>query len=137
MSCDPRKDWPDGPPAADGSVAEHKLEDCAEVAFWSHESDYPYVLGGHVTRRRETAQIDHPLYGNTVIETVEYGPGNWYRPVAILPRVDGEALLAKLKRISLDREKALRETDLEFKDRLDALLPFRLPFTWSRTSRNR
>ena len=65
-------------------------------AFWSYGS-YPYVLGGTVTRMREDGYV----------ETKEYGPGAWFKPVKLLPLDAGKELNAKLRALDANYTKSL------------------------------
>ncbi len=54
-------------------------------AFWSH--DNPPFLGGTVTKIRNDGAV----------ETSEFGPQQWFRPVCTVPYARGKAIQAKLE----------------------------------------
>lgn len=69
------------------------FEEPTLFAFWDHGS-YPYKLGGPITK----------IHDNGMVETVNFGIGNTFRPVLILPLEAGKKINERLK--GLDREHA-------------------------------
>lgn len=78
-------------------------------AFWKYDM-FPYLLGGTITKMRDDGYI----------QTVEYGPGNYFKAIKILPLKAGKQLQDKLCKISRDREVELKnlysEWDKKLKD---------------------
>ena len=60
-------------------------------ALWKYDL-FPYLLGGTVTK----------LHDNGIIETEEYGMGNCFKPVIILPVNEGRRILNQLDKIRDD-----------------------------------
>ncbi len=57
-------------------------------AFWEYDQP-PYFLGGTITK----------MYEDGTVETKEYGRGNCFTPVKIVPAQAGRAIKAKLDEI--------------------------------------
>lgn len=73
-------------------------------AFW-HYSPSPPWLGGHVTK------VKHDGW----VATEEY-PDRSFRPVLILPVLEGEALMAKIREIDLERASELERVKQKYDD---------------------
>lgn len=81
-------------------------------AFWKYDL-FPFVLGGTITR----------MLDNGMVSTVEFGPGNYFKPIKKLSMHEGKALKAKLQELSLEykrRDQALRD---EMLAKVKALVP--------------
>ena len=85
----------------------------ALVAFWPYDA-FPFVLGGHVTKMREDGRV----------ETREYGTGQWFDPIKLLPVPAGEALMEQLKTMKFKRDTEMRGIDAEWRRELEKLCPF-------------
>jgi hypothetical protein len=83
------------------------------VAFWRYDA-FPFLLGGHVT----------DINKNGSVETREFGPGHFFKPVKILPVKEGEAALAKLSTLRTEHDQATRALAREWKDRLVREIPW-------------
>ena len=81
-------------------------------AFWSYNL-YPYFLSGEVTDMRD----------NGAVETKEYGPGNWFGPVLLLPLNAGLELREKLKTLENDYREAERKLRKDFDGQLTIQAP--------------
>jgi hypothetical protein len=81
-------------------------------AFWRHGT-FPYVLGGTIKT----------MAANGVVECHEYGGGRRFMPIKILPAEAGRKLLLKLKALEIEHRKAQEAFDVEWEERLKALLP--------------
>lgn len=82
------------------------------IAFWKYDL-FPFVLSGTVTR----------MLDNEMVSTVEFGPGNYFKPIKKLSIREGKALKAKLQELSLEykrRDQALRD---EMLAKVKALVP--------------
>lgn len=67
-------------------------------AFWRYDL-FPYILGGTITKMKE----------NGCVETVEYGKGNYFRPMKILPEDAGKELHEKIRILEKEHNAALKE----------------------------
>ena len=84
----------------------------ALVALWEHDT-FPYLLGGHVTRMNEGGRV----------ETVEFGSGNWFNPIRLLPATSGKEVLVKLDILRHQEEAARREFNQHWRDQVCELVP--------------
>lgn len=83
-------------------------------AFWKYDF-YPYLLGGQVTN----------ILDNGSVETEEYGKGRYFSHIIkILPLKAGADLKEKLKKLEMDREKALHALYAEWDKKLEDVLGF-------------
>ena len=82
-------------------------------AFWKYDQ-FPYLLGGTVTKLTDEGWV----------ETIEYGPGNRFLAVKILPVGAGKKLNEKLRRMKTDRDSALDKVIIEWDETLKALVDF-------------
>ena len=83
------------------------------VALWTYDQ-FPYLLGGHVTR----------MDPDGAVETREFGKGHWFIPIKLLPAPAGEALLEQLKTLKAKRDTEMRAIDVEWRRELEKLCPF-------------
>jgi hypothetical protein len=98
------------------SKAQHQpIELVTLYAFWSYP-EYPFFCGGTITK------ID--LAGK--VETKEFGPGNFFKPVLIVPVSTGKALRERLEVLRRDHYDARRALDATFMRQLPAELAFHL-----------
>lgn len=82
------------------------------VAFWPYDK-FPFILGGHITEMNERGAV----------ETREYGPGFFFKPIKILPAKAGEAALAKLEELRAKHDRARADFDREWRAKLAEELP--------------
>jgi hypothetical protein len=80
-------------------------------AFWRY-TNFPYLLGGTVTK----------LNDNGSVETLEYGPGNCFQAVKMLPLDAGKKLLSQLRDMQRERGKALNDLYIKWDKKLCVLL---------------
>lgn len=66
-------------------------------AIWANFA-YPYILGGEVTHIDECGNV----------ETVEYGPGFRFKPIALLPIKVGRDFMKQAKELEDKRKKELQ-----------------------------
>jgi len=66
-------------------------------AFWKLGC-FPYVLGGEIVRWRDDG----------CVETKEYGPGLWWKPIKILPVEAGKKLRAELEALKEREDEELK-----------------------------
>ena len=59
------------------------------MAFWRYDL-FPFVLCGKIVTMK----------GNGMVETEEYGRGQWFKPFQILPWVDGAVLKRELEELT-------------------------------------
>ena len=72
-------------------------------AFWSYDQ-FPYVLGGEIT--------DMNSYGE--VQTVQYGPGQWFVPSKIVPVAVGQVMLAQLQQLRIEYDDAKDKLHAEY-----------------------
>lgn len=77
-------------------------------AFWPYDS-FPYVLGGTVTK----------ITDKGAVETIEYGPGRYFRATKILPLAAGKKLKETLDRLTKVRNSALKKFNDEWNKKLE------------------
>jgi hypothetical protein len=87
-------------------------ESAAQFAFWNYDQ-YPFFLGGTVTHMREDG----------LIQTKEYGPGHWFRPVLIVPEETGKIMKNTLRHLEEDYCKAQKALAKEFAEKLAKQCP--------------
>ena len=80
-------------------------------AFWQYDT-YPYLLGGTITQMDDQGRI----------ETVEYGHGNWFRPVKILPVKAGQELMRQICELTKKRDAAFLELTADWDINLKSLV---------------
>lgn len=83
-----------------------------QYAFWRYDT-YPYFLGGEVTRMNDQG----------LVETVNYGKGNWFRPVLVVPHKTGVSMMKTLKKLENSHRKYLEELQHEAIEELERQLP--------------
>jgi hypothetical protein len=59
------------------------------MAFWRYES-FPFVLCGKIVKMK----------GDGKVETEEYGPGFWFKPIKIVPYDEGLMIKNRLKKLT-------------------------------------
>lgn len=84
----------------------------ALYAFWPYDQ-YPYFCYGEVTRMHESGAV----------VTKEYGEGNWWRPVLVVPLKAGLQLKEKLQSL----ERAYKEDVTRLKKTADERLLNHVP----------
>jgi hypothetical protein len=87
----------------------------ALFALWKYDA-FPYVLGGEITRFCEK---DWP--GKDYVETKNYGPGCYFKPVKIVPLKVGKELLAKYEALAAERDEELKAVYAKFEKKLTEL----------------
>ena len=88
------------------------MQDQTLYAFWKYDQ-FPYVLGGTVTK----------MNGDGSVQIKEYGNSS-FNPVKILPLEDGKKMQNALYVLQSKRDKALKEVNTTF----NALLRDNFPF---------
>lgn len=82
-------------------------------ALWKYNGyDYETLLGGTVDKIREDGYIS----------TKEYGPGNYFKPVKILPLETGKKLLEDFKKILSERDQQYLKLKKEYSSNYDLLM---------------
>lgn len=81
-------------------------------AFWRYDQ-FPFVLGGPVTRMDEDGRV----------ETENYGTGNWFTPSKLLPRATGEKLHGELKLLEAQYREAEKLFRAQWNSMAKALFP--------------
>ena len=82
-------------------------------AFWAYDQ-YPWLLGGHVTRVRYDGNV----------ETREFGTGHWFHPVILLPEAEGEKWKAKLDRLEREFDRERSVVARKWKEEAEKEIPF-------------
>ena len=72
-------------------------------AFWSYDQ-FPYVLGGTITK----------IHDDSSIETKEYGPGARFSPIKIVPLKAGMIIQHDLNNRAETRRRKRDEVNTEF-----------------------
>lgn len=81
-------------------------------AFWKYDT-YPYFLGGDVTR----------INDDGLVETVQYGRCQWFKPVLLVPPDIGAAMRVKLRKLESEYYEARVKLAATFTKKLAAELP--------------
>ena len=76
--------------------------------FWKYDS-FPYLLGGTVTE----------ITDNGLVETIEYGPGHYFRPTKLFTLTAGKELICRLAKIKAERDTALAKVREEWDKKLN------------------
>ncbi len=84
-----------------------------QYAFWKTDL-FPYVTGGTITNT--VPKIAAHLAG--YVETEEYGKGNFFKPILIVPLEIGKIINDKFKEITLQRQKDVDSLSKIYKDKL-------------------
>jgi|SRR6185503_17424500 len=84
-----------------------------QYAFWKYDL-FPFVLGGEVSRHCV-------LNGKEMVETINFGKGNWFVPIKVLDLEVGLKVQAKLDDLTNRRKEFLKVAEKMFDLELNAI----------------
>ena len=83
-------------------------------AFWKYDL-FPYILSGTITYR-------FMQYNKEMVETKEFGKGNYYKPFLILNNKEGKKLKRELEKLRYEQCDQLNKIKDKFQKKLDRLM---------------
>lgn len=83
----------------------------ALYAFWRYDL-FPFYLGGQVSKMKDDGSV----------QTIEYGPGYYFKPVLLLPLAAGKSLMAKLNDLSEREAEALKVHNATYRKAVRAII---------------